>query len=321
MSKHFKRLIRSRIDVINSRNGLSAAIGNIEPDKLAQLVSEIHTHYHKFFIPKKSSGQREIVAPSSLLRGIQRSVLDLLYNRVCLPNYLHGGLPNRSVIGHAKTHICQPVVMTVDVTEFFPSTRESHLRPLLEVLGFHDEALEDLIALVTLDGVIPQGAPSSSLLANLAFHPVDIRIRRFCKRHKIRYSRFVDDIALSGIHVRQFLGPVKQSLQAEGFQVADHKTAIMTAATTQVVTGIIVNKRPRPTSEFIKKLRLDIRQCLNYGALAIAETQGISVRLLKAQINGKVNFVKQCDRELGQKIANKLYGIDWSRIRSLTIAA
>lgn len=81
---------------------------------------------------------------------MQREILELLYERLRVPSFLHGGVPRRSILTHAICHVGMDMVGTLDVKDFFPRTKEAAVMPVLVEAGFVDVALADVIALSML---------------------------------------------------------------------------------------------------------------------------------------------------------------------------
>jgi retron-type reverse transcriptase len=283
------------------------------PPLLKQIADKPEAHYGYLAVPKGEDSWREIRPPNYFLRQIQRCLLRRLYDTLRLPNYLHGGLPNRSIVTHATRHVGQPMVGTFDIRNFYPSTTRDKIEPVLFEAGFRGEAASVVASLVLFGGTLPQGAPTSGLLANLAFIPVDRYIRRFCRRHELRFTRFVDDVAISGAQeLRELGGAIGQMVLSCGYELATEKTRFYSSSERQIVTGLVVNNRLRPTKEFVRGLKAKVRFCLEFGAQLSAEMNGISVRRLREQINGLVSHVRHVDPELGERLRRMLYGIKWA---------
>lgn len=84
-----------------------------------------------------------------------------------------------------------------------------------------------LTKLTTHKYQVPQGIPTSTLIANLVFKPIGMEIDQLAKEHHIKFSMFVDDITLSSKVdfknlVPQFLAIIKKS----GFRIS-HKRHII----------------------------------------------------------------------------------------------
>jgi hypothetical protein len=104
--------------------------------------------------------------------------------------------------------------------------------------------------------VLPQGAPTSPWLANLAATDLDRRLMDYATRHELVYSRYADDLTFSGDRLpRRFVHDVAVMVQACGFRVNREKIVVKGQHQRQVVTGIIVNDRLAPTTIDRRKLR------------------------------------------------------------------
>ena len=297
--------------MIRTRTELAAAIG-CPSDTIAKIVADPSRHYTSFEIPKADGTSRTIQPPIGLLKTVQRAVLKLLYKRARLPRYLHGGIPGRSPMTHAKMHVGRRMVATLDLRKFFPSTHQGLLEPALARLGFRAAAKNDLLLLSTLNGSLPQGSPTSSILANLAFAPGDRSFLRICRKGRLVYSRYVDDIAISGD--RFFDGQERTFISAihdAGYKVADNKVFFTKWGQRQVVTGLVVNDRLRPTREYLRELKHDIRLCIKMGARAVADSEGTTIQTIKARLTGRVSHVASVAPDIGSRLRGMLCGVDW----------
>lgn len=281
-------------------------------DTIAGIVARPADFYTEFSIPKKGGGERTIRPPLRVLRALQRTLLERICDRVRLRSCLHGSIRGRSIITHASAHVGREMVATLDIRKFFPSTTEAHVAPVLMAVGFRGNALEDALQLVLLDGRLPEGAPTSPLLANLAFSGGDNRFIRICRRLHLEYSRYVDDIAVSGDYdFHDLRGPFVDAIVASGYTVAEEKIRFAPGSRRQVITGLTVNQQLRPTKAFVASLKEDIRLCLDMGAATVADIHGLAVPKLKAQLSGRVAHVRHVDSKLGSRLRGMLCGIDW----------
>ena len=306
--------IRTRSEaktIINTRDDLAGLLG-VEPTFISALTCDPAAQYTEFSIPKKDGGKRTIRPPKKPLRRIQRLLLRHIYERVVLPHCLHGGVPGKSIFTHARGHMGHNMVATLDIHKFFPSTTRSHVEPVLASIGFRSDALEDLLAMVLLNNELPQGAPTSSILANLAFASADIRFLRLARRRSLRYSRFVDDIAVSGNSLfPELRGTLIEFIIGAGYKVAPGKIDFTPHSRRQIVTGLVVNDKLRPTKEFISDLKHTIRLCIELGPHLVADDEGVSVKMLKARLTGRVSHVAQADYQTGKRFRGLLRGVQW----------
>jgi RNA-directed DNA polymerase len=206
------------------------------------------------------------------------------------------------------------MVGTFDMKDFFPSTTAGHVAPVLAAAGFCDAALADVLQLLTLNSYLPQGSPTSSLLANLAFIHADVKIRRAFRRHGFRYTRFVDDLAISGQNVRLLKGVVNNIVKGAGHKLAPLKTRFRTNHQRQIVTGLIVNEKLRPTKEFRTAIKRDVRLCRTLGPSVVADLNGVSIKRLRLKLLGRINHVGIFEPKEAEHLKRLLfYTVDWPR--------
>lgn len=99
------------------------------------------------------------------------------------------------------------------------------------------------LALICIDdNKLPQGAPTSPKLANIYCKRLDCRINGLCKKYNARYSRYADDITISGNkNIKNCLEIVNNIIQEEGFTLNNKKTRIQKKGQRQEVTGLNLN--------------------------------------------------------------------------------
>lgn len=122
--------------------------------------------------------------------------------------------------------------------------------------------------------VLPQGAPTSPWLANLAAGQLDELAAGYAREQGLVYTRYADDLTFSGERLPpRFVHDVSGMVQACGFRVNRKKIVVRRRHQRQVVTGIVVNDRPSPTGIDRRKLR----------AILHAEASGRPVHLGNAR--------------------------------------
>ena len=290
---------------VRTREALAHLLG--EPvETIESLRARPDQLYGCLRLPKKSGGSREIHPPRAALKRVQRRILAEIDRRFRPSPFAHGGVAGRSIVSHAAPHMGRRMVATLDLRDFFPSVPLAAVRELLEVAGFEDGALEDLIFLVTREAKLPQGAPTSGCLANLAFDAADLDLDRLARRRQLTYTRYVDDLAFSGDRdFRDLAGPFADLIRAHGFLSAPEKRHFMGRERPQVVTGLLVNDRLRPTREFRESLTIEVRR-LATDARAFAAEEGRSRQELRARILGRIHHLARFDRPLADRLRRRL---------------
>jgi len=167
--------------------------------------------------------------------------------------------------------------------------------------------------LCTYDGHLPQGAPTSPYLSNIVCLKLDKRLSLLAKKYYANYSRYADDITLSGnCGINKMLPVVETILKDEGFSLNNDKTRLAYAYQRQEVTGLIVNGNSvRVNKRYIKKLNQDIYYCKKFGVKSHLKHIECDKRFYKEHMYGKAYFVNMVDKELGSKLITELDGVDW----------
>lgn len=246
------------------------------------------TCYREIALPKGDGGVRRVLSPAHLLKVVQRGILPLLAQGEVSPHaaaYRPGGC----ILGNAAPHAGSPLVVRLDISDFFGSLRFAPVFSAIDralgasplcgghYLNAYDRAEPDprhfnrvlshyFTAFCTLDGALVQGAPTSPLLSNLVFAPLDRLIGAYCQKHGIVYTRYSDDLTFSGdFNARALIGFAEHLLAANGFALNGKKTAILGRGVRQKVTGIVVNEAPRVDREYRRKIRGEMHYIRRFG--------------------------------------------------------
>ncbi|WP_243366414.1 reverse transcriptase domain-containing protein [Fundidesulfovibrio soli] len=212
--------------------------------------------YFEFKIPKKNGTERIISAPVTPLKIAQRVVLDKILSTVPQHDACHGFRKNFSIITNATKHTGKDVVIRIDLKDFFPSIKPARIAGIFRSLGFSDFEIRFLTRVTTRGGGLPQGAPSSPCLANIVARRLDSRLNGLAASVGGTYTRYADDLIISGHkNVVSILPAVKSIIQEEDFGIASEKLRIARKGAQQKVTGLIVNQCVNAPRELRRKLR------------------------------------------------------------------
>jgi RNA-directed DNA polymerase len=223
---------------------------------------------------------RLIEAPKPRLRSVQRKVLAELLGLIPTHAAAHGFVPGRSPHTFAAPHAARPLVIRLDVMSFFASVTAARVYGLLRSAGFPEPVAHALTALCTTRTPadvlrrapqrtperdqrlallraphLPQGAPTSPVLANLCGFRLDRRLSGLAQSYGLQYTRYADDLAFSGslsAHASMgFVERVRAIAADEGFRINEGKTRIRGAADRQLLAGLVVNAAPAvPRTEY-----------------------------------------------------------------------
>lgn len=224
----------------------------------------------KFKPPRKRP--RIIDNPCGELKSLQRTINEKLLKSVAFPLYLYGGVPGKSISDNIFMHLGAPVLVTVDIKSFFRRITNRQVYGVWRnTLNCSPKIAALLTQITTFERHLPQGAPTSSLLANLVLFSFDQPIRDECARRGVVYSTWVDDLAFSGTNARDLISTVIQTLRSAGFSVSHAKLKIMGPGTRKVLNGVLIDRFPNIVREAIARLRSGIHK-LETGQVAASET-------------------------------------------------
>lgn len=211
--------------------------------------SDFRSQYREFTLRTGKDKIRVIRPPRDELMRVQRRITKRVLHPLGVTEHAHGGVPGRSPSSNAAAHRGQPCVVTVDVKSFFDNVDHRRVYRMFrdEYDCSHDVA-RLLTRLTTLRGSLPQGAPTSPALANLFMTvAVDTALGPTLRAHRLKYTRFVDDLVFSGSDPRPAINKVANLLSARGLSIKKSKVRITARNRPQEVTGLLVNDGERLT--------------------------------------------------------------------------
>lgn len=200
-------------------------------------------HYEKRE-PKKTGGVRVIEPPFENRKKLQRAINQVL-KRVALPDFYHGSVPGKTHITNAAPHCKKPLVQKFDLKEFFPTVTSKMVEKMFrEQLRCSPDVARILTRLTTYRGHVPQGSPTSSLVACLVLVPVAYRMKALADEHGWAFTVYIDDLTFSGPPWLENFKPLLIRIAEDhGFVVNKEKSVPLPATSEQVVTGTSVNRK------------------------------------------------------------------------------
>jgi hypothetical protein len=304
-------------------------------------------HYHYAFAPKLCGKPRLIEAPKPRLKAIQRRILDEILAPVPVHGCAHGFVAGRSCLSGAQIHAGEAVVVTLDLTQFFPSLGLARIHGIFRSLGYPwsvARALTGLCSTATPASVfrhlpeglrhdrmsralygarhLPQGAPTSPALANLAAWQLDRRLHGLARAAAANYTRYADDLAFSGDadfakDINCFRRNVEAILDEEGFALNAAKTRVMRRSTRQRVTGIVVNEHCNIGRAEFDRLKAILHNCARHGP---AGQNRAAVPDFRRHLDGRVAWVEQINLRRGEKLRRIFEQIVWDPVPCQTQA-
>ena len=277
----------------------------ISAKALYTLSNSVHRHYHKVKIPKGNGEYRELSVPDNFLKAVQSKIAETILSREEISPYAMAYRQGGSTLLNALPHAGQPVVMKLDIRQFF----DHCIYPVVKERAFpavkYSEANRVLLTLLCIyKDALPQGAPTSPAISNIILRDFDDIVGSWCTERSIAYTRYCDDMTFSGdFEPSDVKKLVKNELKRLGFYINDRKTVVLRDGQRKSVTGIVVNVVPNTPVHYRRKLRQDMYYCQKYGIenhMAYTK-QGMTKSTYVSKLLGRVNYaisISPDDQEL-----------------------
>ncbi len=302
-------------------------------------------HYRYRWSPKRGGGARLIEEPKQVLKHVQRVILREILGHVPPHPAARGFCAGRSAVTFAAAHTGRQVLLHLDLRDFFASIAAGRVFGIFRQCGYPEPVAHLLTALVTnavppavwaeaprpadpasLDAYrrlgrhlahphLPQGAPTSPALANLAAFALDRRLTSLAAAAGLTYARYADELALSSPshhsahQVAWLIGSVTGIAEDEGFHVNEPKTSVRRAGQRQRLAGVIVNGRPNIERREYERLKAILHNAGRSGAAA-ENREGHPC--FRDHLRGRVAWVNHLNPQRGERLLAAFARVDWS---------
>ena len=231
-------LLKQSMPVIFDYDHLCLLFG-VEKDYLRSVIHSPESHYRHFSIRKRSGGLRNITAPYYTLKLIQRWILDNILANVKIHRCAHGFRAEKSIISNVQMHVDQKELLKIDLKDFFPSIGIDRVIRVFQEIGYTKEVSFYLARICCYEEALPQGAPTSPALSNIISRHMDNRLYWMSRKLGLRYTRYADDMGLSGEHIDTAIIRYVSSIITEcGFNLNQEKIRLYSENGNKILTGI-----------------------------------------------------------------------------------
>jgi len=300
-----------------------------------------HLHHYRYEWRRRSGRvPRLFEVPQSRMRAVQRTVLASILSAVPTHDAAHGFVPGRSAITGAQQHTGSRVVIALDLVTFFARVTARRVYSTLRQVGYPEAVAHSLAGLCTnavphrvlsamppggtpearfalrqalATAHLPQGAPTSPMLANLAVRRLDSRLEGWATHSGATYTRYADDLAFSGdalllTRADAFVRGVQRIVLAEGHQLNALKTRVRKRSVRQTVTGIVVNERTNVTRTEFDRLSATLHNCVLHGPASQNREKHADFR---AHLLGRITWVESLNPGRSARLRGEFARIRW----------
>lgn len=290
---------------------------------------------------KPDGNARLIESPKLRLKLLQRTLLRRMLDAIPPHEAVHGFRAGHSIRTFVAEHAGCAVVVRADLMDFFPSISRARVLAIFLTAGYPEPVALRIAALCTTRlargamesypgtgdfakrdwlrrryGVphLPQGAPTSPALANLAAFRLDCRLSGLANSLGATYTRYADDLVFSGGEdfakaSGRFLTAVCAIALEEGFELNTRKTRVMRQGVSQRAAGLVLNDHPNIAREEFDRLKAILHNCRTRGPTGQNHAGHPDFR---AHLMGRVAHVESITPRRGARLRQIFDRIDWS---------
>lgn len=337
LKKYAQKLIRADLPVIFTLKHLAKIVG-VDYQLLRATVERRResANYHMFAIKKRSGGRRFIHAVSDQLFTVQQFINTELLQKLRPHSASYAFHAEGGIRKCAAVHCGARWLFQYDLMNFFHDISEADAYSVFQGAGYRPLLAFELARICTTTrlpehlkyllrphrqtsrkmyafyhdrsgavGVLPQGAPTSPMLSNLAAFDLDEKLSAFADEHGFAYTRYADDLTLSSsgdlphnISVGQTHRSVIGIIRKQGFRENSKKTRIAGPGSKKVVLGLLIDGAiPRISKETYKRIDRHLYATLKYGLAEVAAHEKFDSALgFYNHLWGLVAFVKDVDQ-------------------------
>lgn len=315
-------------------------------------------NYRMFAVSKRSGGLRFIHAVTGDLQSVQRFINQEILQKcrnhpASFAFHSSGGIRKC-----AQQHCSAKWLFQFDLSDFFYAVNEAHVFKIFREMGYRELLAFELARLCTTTrlprnkheylirrpgqplfprlgiearaegmpypltpgqlGVLPQGAPTSPMLSNLAAGKLDESLTSFADEFGFIYTRYADDITISATHIPRTIAigtiyhRIINCIRKAGFKENRDKIRIAGRGSKKIVLGLLVDgPQPRISRETYKRIDRHLHAAKKYGLEATALHEGFDSAFgFHNHLAGLVRFVHDVDLKRWADFSERLALID-----------
>lgn len=334
-----------------------AVLSEVEYGFLRQTVARRTESYTTFRMRKRSGANAEpryrtICVPTPSLMKVQRWIALNVLKHVPAHDASVAFSKGNKLFKAVAPHCSAKWLVKLDIRRFFESISEASVYRVFRSLGYEPLISFELARLCTLggdekmdrsdkwlntgwndtyvidqytqawQGHLPQGAPTSPMLANLVCRALDERLSLIAESFDVRYTRYADDMTFSSLdsafgraRAKDLISKTYEQLAIQSLEPNKAKTSVTPPGARKVVLGLLVEEgTPRLTREFKELLRQHLHYLLHadFGVVRHAGSRGFSsITGLRNHLQGLLAFAGQVEPAYAAREREKFLRVQW----------
>lgn len=302
-----------RIDRLGfeSLDSLARAL-RLDGDKLKATAESCKAGYpyEAWKEPKRSgNGHRLIEHPEPPLKLVQVRINRLL-QRVFDPFIFHGCVSRTSIKTNAEPHCHNSWFLALDLADYYTTIRPAKVYQGLTALGAVPDIARVLTTITTIHHHVPQGAPTSPVVAAIAMAKLARRLVELVGEFDGQITVFGDNLSISAPRdLRRYKRTVDRIVRMEGFRLRHEKTTVCRPGMDKPLPGLVIRKQQiRAREEDRRAIEQTVRQC---EALSADELRRHACWRFKHRLRGMVNHFAWLDKKSMGEFKDRFKEIDW----------
>jgi RNA-directed DNA polymerase len=259
---------------------------------------------------------RLLVEATGLLKTVQRRILDDLLLRIRPFESSFGLATGRTIKDNAKIHAKSKYIVKLDVKDFYPSIhRKTVYKFFTKQQRCSPDVAHILTTLTTRNHSLPLGTSTSPMLADQIVRPIDVRINGMANKAALKYTRYIDDITLSGnFPLERMSKTVMKVLKQSGFKTKKDKLIYykpFEIGQERVITGVrVTDGRISAPLDYVSALESELKDAIyqNKRKTPTGEFQS------HEHYRGKITYIKWLDPKLGERLLKLYRKVKWRHL-------
>jgi RNA-directed DNA polymerase len=263
---------------------------------LREIVARRRDPYLDISRPKRDGRTRPISSPEPILMDVQRWILHNVLYACDIDPASYAYQRERSIVDCAERHLGARWLVKLDLHDFFHRVREHTVYSVFRQLEYPKLLSFELARLCTrlgnvepvrrdragnyewppyavdLQGRLPQGAPTSGMLANVAMRSADAKLGALAQEKGLVYTRYSDDLTFSAggdfcrRQAAEVVNRASQIVKGSGFTLHRAKTRVVPPGARHIVLGLLVaDDRVHLLPGFKRRLEVHVRGAAKFG--------------------------------------------------------
>jgi len=268
--------------------------------------------------PAKPTKIRNVLNVVGPLRSLQTRMLrDILLPALPVSKFNHGGVRGRHIKTNIEPHLDSTFVFTTDISNFYPSISHHRVyRLFCETCQCSPDVARICTRFCTHDHHLALGLITSPILADQMMSRVDPRIGSACQKAGLVYTRYVDDLTISGPYDLAKSGIpdlVQRILEEHGYLVKADKTQCGRLADGTPITKIRINRgHPDVRKDYLNELERQLGDAKSMASGGPFDGPYFT----EGQIRGRIEFVCWVNPGRRRTLLRSFRAIAWDKVNS-----